>query len=314
MPRLLNYPGTTVELMRGKLHLAGHEFEVIDTPGVNHVVGGSEDERITRELLLRTNPTLVVQVADAKNLRRSLLLTTQLLEAGLPLVVVLNMKDEADARGVRIDCEKLSGLIGVPIIPTTATTGDGIAELKNRMEEAVGKSNSKRDQRSEISATGNVDYGRAIEEILVQIEPLLPSEMPVPRRSVAAMFLAGDPNFDAQVGNWVGNAAFEKVLEFRVELQKKFPEPLSFMLNQRRLQTVDRLMAATYDVEGGVPRNFKARLGYWTIRPLSGTVILALVTLRNVLGSGIVRGGHCREFLRKSSVSSVAEPCRDAGC
>jgi ferrous iron transport protein B len=95
-----NYPGTTVELAEGHAVLAGGDYRVIDTPGTNTLTPTSEDERVTRDLLLASPPRAVVQVADTKNLRRALLLTLELGELGMPVILVLNMGDEARARGL----------------------------------------------------------------------------------------------------------------------------------------------------------------------------------------------------------------------
>jgi ferrous iron transport protein B len=82
-----NFPGTTVEVSRGRMQLGGVNYQVVDTPGINSLVPQSEDERVACEILLREKPDVIVQVADAKNLRRTLLITSQLAEFGIPLVL-----------------------------------------------------------------------------------------------------------------------------------------------------------------------------------------------------------------------------------
>jgi ferrous iron transport protein B len=124
-----NYPGTTVEVTYGKMRYGGRDWEVIDTPGVNSLAPQSEDERVTRDLLLEAKPDVIVQVADAKNIRRTLLLTTQLAEFGAPLVLALNLMDEARSRGIEIDVEGLSQLFGVPVVSAVAVEGEGLYTL-----------------------------------------------------------------------------------------------------------------------------------------------------------------------------------------
>src|SRR3989338_11050327 len=102
-----NYPGTTVEVSRGPM-LGARDIDVVDSPGVNSLVPMSEDERVTRDILLNEEVGSVIQVLDAKNLRRSLLITVQLIEMGLPLTLALNMYDEAGERGITIALAKLS--------------------------------------------------------------------------------------------------------------------------------------------------------------------------------------------------------------
>ncbi len=131
-----NYPGTTVELAYGT---SSGGIRVVDSPGLNSLVGGSEDERVAATVVraARALPgSVVVQVADAKNLRRALLLTFQLGQLGLPTVLALNMIDEAEARGVRLDLEALAHLIQVPVVATVATRRQGISELTEALPRA----------------------------------------------------------------------------------------------------------------------------------------------------------------------------------
>lgn len=128
-----NYPGTTVEVYWGRACLRGRHYEVIDTPGMYSLLPVTEEEYVTRRLLLQEEPDLVLHVADAKNLERSLPLTLQLLEAGLPLILVLNIIDEARAAGLAIDKERLRRELGVPVVATAGVTGEGLAELKEEV-------------------------------------------------------------------------------------------------------------------------------------------------------------------------------------
>jgi len=123
-----NYPGTTVEVTLGQ---AGFERskEVIDTPGVNSLFPKGEDEKVTRDILLRYPGATVVQIADAKNLFRALLLTTQLAEIGCRMILVLNMMDEARQRGISIDCHELSLILGIEVIETVAIEKSGLPRL-----------------------------------------------------------------------------------------------------------------------------------------------------------------------------------------
>ncbi len=102
-----NYPGTTVEVSRGTATIAGRRYGIVDMPGMYSLLPLSEDERVARRILLEEGPEAVVHMADATNLERMLPLTRQLLEAGLPVILVLNMMDEAEAAGLTIDAEGL---------------------------------------------------------------------------------------------------------------------------------------------------------------------------------------------------------------
>src|SRR4030065_933795 len=128
-----NYPGTTVELAWGKAHFKGEKFEVIDTPGINSLLPLSEDERVAQELLLTEDHTVIVQIADAKNLRRTLWLTVQLAELGIPMVLDLNIMDEAKEQGMEINYRRLSEILGMDVIPTVATQNLGIEQLAEKI-------------------------------------------------------------------------------------------------------------------------------------------------------------------------------------
>jgi ferrous iron transport protein B len=133
-----NYPGTTVTISSGRALVGAEVCDIIDTPGVNTLHGAlSEDERITRELLLKGGAELIVQVADARNLRRALMLTSQIAEFGRPAILVLNMLDEARARGVEFDTEGLAACLGIPVIEAVAPEGRGIAELRAALPHAA---------------------------------------------------------------------------------------------------------------------------------------------------------------------------------
>ena len=129
-----NYPGTTVAVTRGRATIGAEVCDVIDTPGVNALDGPlSEDEKVTRDLLQGGGAELIVQVADARNLRRALMLTSQIAEFRQPMILVLNMIDEARARGVDIDIDGLAAQLGVPVIEAVATEGRGLAELREAL-------------------------------------------------------------------------------------------------------------------------------------------------------------------------------------
>ncbi len=131
-----NYPGTTVEIVQANASFNGHEVTVIDTPGINDLAARSEDARVTRDVLAQQEDVTLVQVADAKNLRRALLLTLQLAELKRPTLLVLNMFDELQERGGMIDTEKLAEILGVPVVTTVAPRNEGTAELIAKFAEA----------------------------------------------------------------------------------------------------------------------------------------------------------------------------------
>ncbi len=129
-----NYPGTTVEVYRGKVKIGDQDVEIIDTPGMYSLLPISEEERVARNILIKENPDVIVHVIDSKNIERMLNLTLQLIEANLPVILDLNIMDEARKAGVEINTEKLEDELNIPVIATIGTTGKGIDILKGRIE------------------------------------------------------------------------------------------------------------------------------------------------------------------------------------
>lgn len=131
-----NYSGVTVEKKCGTLVLAKDRIvNVIDLPGTYSLAVRSPDEQVARDVLLgraadTSRPDMVVCVVDAGNLERNLYLVTQIQDLGIPMIIALNMMDEIERRGKNIDVEKLSRELGVPVVPTVASQGQGIEELK----------------------------------------------------------------------------------------------------------------------------------------------------------------------------------------
>jgi len=130
-----NYPGTTVDFTKGFLMRGQEQTEIIDVPGTYTLEPTSKAEEVAAEMLQEGD--LVIDVVDATNLERNLNLTMQLLERKVPVIVALNMWDDAHHRGVNIDVAKLQELLGVPVVPTVGVTGQGIKELVSRLPEAA---------------------------------------------------------------------------------------------------------------------------------------------------------------------------------
>ena len=130
-----NYAGTTVEFTRGDLNTEAEKFEVLDAPGTYSLTPSSKVEEVASSLVDKAD--LVINVVDATNLERNLYLTTELLERDVPVVIALNMIDEAGHKGVNIDLAKLESLLGVPVVPTVAVSGEGLKDLVDALPRAA---------------------------------------------------------------------------------------------------------------------------------------------------------------------------------
>jgi len=178
-----NYPGTTVEVTRGALRaLPG--FELVDTPGVIAFPPHSQDEQVTARILFDESVKTILQVGDAKNLRRTLMLTIQLAEMGIPLVLVLNMMDEARSRGIQLDLKHVADVMGLKVIPTVAVRGEGLEALGQAVNEA-GVPDFHLEYSQEIES--------AICDVVTYLDQIKNNSTPVSSRSLALLWLSGDP-------------------------------------------------------------------------------------------------------------------------
>ncbi|MDR2696746.1 MAG: 50S ribosome-binding GTPase, partial [Deltaproteobacteria bacterium] len=121
-----NYPGVTVEKKEGIALFAQEKVRIVDLPGTYSLTAYSQEEVIARRVLAEEQPGAVINLVNAGVLQRNLYLTVQLLEMGLPVVIALNMMDEAEAQGLAIDVEQLASVTGLTVVPTVARTGEGL--------------------------------------------------------------------------------------------------------------------------------------------------------------------------------------------
>lgn len=130
-----NYPGTTVEVSQGRAQLPSCEGQIgiIDTPGMFSLFPITGEEQVARSILLQERLQAVVHVVDAKNLERMLPLTLQLIEAGFPVLLVLNMLDEAERLGLSIESGELSSRLKIPVVKTTSITGEGLRDVQEAL-------------------------------------------------------------------------------------------------------------------------------------------------------------------------------------
>jgi len=128
-----NYPGTTVEVTRGRGRIDGRQFSIVDTPGLYSLLPITEEERVARRILLDETPECIVHMVDAKNLERMLPSTLQFIELGKPVILNLNIIDEAEKLGIQIDQQGLAKELGIPVVATVATSGRGVDELKEKI-------------------------------------------------------------------------------------------------------------------------------------------------------------------------------------
>ncbi|MBI5208340.1 MAG: ferrous iron transport protein B [Elusimicrobia bacterium] len=180
-----NYPGTTVDVSSGVMRVGGHhEYAVLDTPGMYSLCSITEEEAVARRMVLMGRPDVILHVVDAKNLERMLPLTFQLVESGLPVILVLNLYDEMLGSGMRLDIAHLEHDLGVPVAQTVAVSGAGIENLRSRIVEVLeGKYQYDGQHRP---------YTAEMEGRIAGVAKLLKNEHPVSPRLLAILALQND--------------------------------------------------------------------------------------------------------------------------
>jgi len=295
-----NYPGTTVEVTRGSATIEGQPWHVMDTPGTNNLTPMSEDEQVTRDILLQERDYACLQVCDAKNLRRGLLLSAQLAEAGVPFVLALNMADEAASRGFQVDGAALESALGVDVVPTVAVERKGLPQLTAALPGA---------RRSRFLPR----YDDAIEAALAELEPVVPARGGLSRRALALMLLSGDDSVRPHLAGVVSEGDLARVEEVRRRLAARYPESLRFVVSKQRLAAVDRLHDQVVTRgERSTGSNFARQLGAWSTHPLFGLPVLTLVLFVCYEFVGVFGAKVAVDFLENAVFYDRLVPWTDA--
>lgn len=176
-----NYPGTTVSLKTGTVKVKDRTIEVVDLPGIYSLGVTNEDEKVTKRFLIENSPDVIINVLDASRLERNLYLTLRLLELDIPMVIALNQIDLAAELGILVDTDKLSELLGLPVVPTVATWGVGLDEVVLVALGEVGK----------VQKHHRVRYSELIRQALSSLDYTLPNTP----QSVKTAALLNDAEF-----------------------------------------------------------------------------------------------------------------------
>jgi len=170
-----NYPGTTVEVTKAKKKINNTGIEFVDTPGIYSISDRSEEEKVTEKALFEEEVDGVIVIADATSLERSLYMMLQILEAQIPIVLVLNFIEDARKRGIKIDCEKLEKYLNIPVVPINPLTKRGISKLVD----VILKIRETAKQSFKIEYDDHIE--KAIDKISVQVKGRLPKRFVVLR-------------------------------------------------------------------------------------------------------------------------------------
>jgi ferrous iron transport protein B len=267
-----NYPGKTVEVQFAVTRFGERRIGVIDLPGTYALGAVSEDQWVARQALLDGAPDAVILVLDATNLARNLYLGLQVLDLGIPLVVALNVVDQAEARGIRIDAERLTEILGSPVIPTVATRGSGLDTV---MAEVVRRTSRPTPLRVRLR------YSEDVEAAIAKLEGALTARQDrphgLPPRAVAILLLESDPEFTA----WIAGAPDADDVrrlcdELQATLRDLRGEDPALLLTRER-HGLAGLIASEVEQRRRQRALLADRLWQFTTAPVTGLPLLGLV-------------------------------------
>jgi ferrous iron transport protein B len=259
-----NYPGTSVEVARGGATIEGQHFEIIDTPGMYSLLPITEEERVAREILLTESPDIVIHVLDARNLERMLNMTLQLIEAGLPVILVVNIMDEADRLGLTIDIPLLRKKLGIPVIGAATAKKRGLHEIRQNIVEFASEGHA------------GFSYNKRLENDIAEVSTLLKSNYRLSRKSLALLLLQRDDEIAALVKDTEGGdyqILEEKVRAKTFERRTSFHQDLS--LDRRRI--IKGLTKDVFTVPDKMKITLNEKLSRIMVRPLTGVPLLLIV-------------------------------------
>lgn len=269
-----NYPGKTVEINVATTRLGDLRIGLTDLPGTYAMGAVSEDQWVARQGLLDGKPDAVIVILDATNLSRNLYMLLQLLDMGFPAVAALNLSDQAKKMGIEIDVERLSEILGIPVIPTIATRGEGLDLL---LTAAVSVAQQRREPR-------RVRYGSDIEDIVSALGQNLAASLDgaavgVSRDGLALLLLENDSQFTQLVGEREDGALLlDKVGQAAGAIRREHGEDAALRIIRERHGVAGTIAA---DVQQGAQERelLSQRLWHLTTAPWTGIPILLAVLI-----------------------------------
>lgn len=272
-----NWPGKTVERAEGTLHYKGYKIRIIDLPGTYSLSAFSMEEIVTRDYIAIEKPDLIINVVDASALERNLYLTLQLLELEAPIIIALNQIDLAVKKGIKINVEKLSVALGVPIVPTVAVTGSGIDELLSTVINFI-------EGKVKINPI-KVRYGSEVEKRIQQLQRIIEEKIPqisqiYPPRWVAIKLLEKDEDVIGKLKSYMqGDYVIKEADKLAVELEEIHGEISPVIIASERYSTASKIVKEVITIETPPRISFEQKLDIITTHKILGYPILVGVIL-----------------------------------
>jgi ferrous iron transport protein B len=263
-----NYPGTTVDISRGYSKIKGKTYEVIDTPGIYSLMPITQEECVARKLLCQEKPDIVIHVIDAKNLRRMLNLTIQLMESGFPLIVVANLMDEAQKYSISLNLERLSEILNIPVIPMAAARGVGLELLKD----VIGHYNP-------CPSNFALQFTLNIDKAVKAIASMLKGDYGVSQHMVALLLIQGDSMIYKLACR---ERSFSEIIKMVKNLTDNYQYNMEYTITLERQSIVNSICNEVLINKGICQQGFVEKLGQLAREPVTGIPILCVVLFLGV--------------------------------
>ncbi len=297
-----NYPGTTVEVSRGKTLIGNEVFEILDTPGMYSLNPITEEEEISRQIIMKKEYSVLIHVVDAKNIDRMLPFTLHLIESKLPVILVLNMMDEANKKGISVNSEILEDYLGIPVVKTVAVSGEGVTNLKNKITYLC---NDKKNLKDKIFFNYNINIEYSISEIASLIDDNVLS-----KRTLAILLLQGDQKIKNLIEPMLEKNVVKSINSIIQKTTDFFDDPLRYVMAIEEQNSINTIISnAVTVISNKNSISFSDRISRVMTRPLTGIPVLLLVTyfglyqLVGVFGAGIVV-----DFIEKNVFDNYLSP------
>jgi len=270
-----NWPGKTVERAEGTLHYHGYTVKILDLPGIYSLSAFSIEEIVARDYIATEPPDVIVNIVDASALERNLYFTIQLLELEAPMVMALNQVDFAAKKGIRVDTGKLSKTLGIPVVPTVATTGTGINELLSTIVKVL-------EGKTELNPL-KIRYGKEIEDRLEKLELTIREKLPdlsakYPARWIAVKLLEKDEDIIGKVESVrQGREISALASTIAEEIERIHGEPSPIVIASERYGIASGMAKDTAHIEAPPRLHLEEKLDSITAHKVLGYPILALV-------------------------------------
>ena len=297
--KVANWPGVTVEQKTGSFVYQDIEFEVVDLPGTYSLSAYSIEEIVVEKYVCETPPDLIINIVDSTNLERHLVLTAEMLEMGVPIVIALNMMDEAKDLGLNIDIDMMSKMLDVPVVPTVARRNKGTKELLNKIVQLIN---------SPKVPSVTIDYGQEIEKAISTLVPLLPDiDTKLSKHIRVVMLLSGRHTLPEDVDTPELRRNVEKT---RTKLERTFAEKIENVFDGRWFGFANGIARMCVKKSRQTKFNVTEKIDDFLTHPVLGLLIFAacmwltfqlVFTLGNPL-AGMMESGV---ELLKASVSSI---------